>query len=80
METFNGLVLLWQLAFVASIITFFYGQWKNSWFSMFISFITFLPIAYYFNGAENGWRVLAIIPFLLLLFVFVFWKKSHSKK
>jgi hypothetical protein len=80
METFNGLVLLWQLAFVASIITLLYSLWKKSWFSMFMSSITFLPIAYYFNGAENGWRVLAIIPFLLLLVTIVFWKRSPSKK
>jgi ABC-type polysaccharide/polyol phosphate export permease len=78
METFNLIVFIWQISLVVSILTFFYGIFKKSWVSLLISFITFIPIAYYFNGVENSWRLVALIPLLLLLLTFVFWKKQKS--
>ncbi|MEN2766090.1 hypothetical protein [Ornithinibacillus xuwenensis] len=59
MGTFNWIVFLWQISLMISVITLLYGIFKKSWVSLLISFITSIPIAYYLNGAENGWRLLA---------------------
>ncbi|PLR75383.1 hypothetical protein CU633_21380 [Bacillus sp. V3-13] len=61
MNTFNGVVFLWQLSFLTSIIAFVFGIMKMSWISMIISFFTFLLIAYYFFGANNGWRLVFLL-------------------
>jgi hypothetical protein len=76
MGMFNWIVFLWQISLVISIITFLYGIFKKSWVSLLISFITSIPIAYYFNGAENDWRLVALTPIFLLMLTFVFWKKQ----
>jgi len=46
---------------------------------MLISFITALPIAYYFIGAENYLRMVAIIiPIVLLVLTVFLFKKSKN--
>jgi hypothetical protein len=80
MNTFNWVVLLWQVSFVLSVITFLYGLFKKSWISMLICLVTFLPVAYFFNGANNVWRLVTLIPIILLLLSFVLWKKPNLKK
>jgi phosphoglycerol transferase MdoB-like AlkP superfamily enzyme len=72
--TFNWIVLLWQASFAVSVITLLYGLFKRSWVSMIVSFITSLPVAYYFNGSENGWRLVALIPVVLLIMTIYFWR------
>jgi ABC-type polysaccharide/polyol phosphate export permease len=80
LDTFNLIVFLWQVSLVVSVISFCYGLFKRSWVSMLISFLTFLPIAYYFNGARNEWRLVALIPILVLIITTTFWwnqRNSH---
>lgn len=76
METFNWTVFLWQVSFVISVVTLLYGLYKKSWISMLVSFITSLPVAYYFLGANNAWKLVAIIPVILLVLTVVLYKKG----
>ncbi len=76
METFNWTVFLWQVSFIISLIALLYGIFKRSWVSMLVSFITSLPVAYYFLGANNAWKLVAIIPVILLVLTVVFYKKG----
>ncbi|WP_174734309.1 hypothetical protein [Mesobacillus harenae] len=69
-------VLLWQASFVLSIVALFYGFVSKSWIALVVSSVAFLPIAYYFAGAENALQLVALTPVLLLAAAFVFWKKS----
>ncbi|MCA1033184.1 hypothetical protein LCL90_00960 [Bacillus infantis] len=70
------IVVLWQISFLLCVVTLLVGLFKKSWLSMFISFITSLPIAYYFLGAENSWRLVALAPIFSLLLTFVFWRNK----
>jgi hypothetical protein len=76
--TFNWIVFLWQVSLGISIITFLFGLFKRSWVSMLISFVTFLPIAYYFLGAENEWKLVGFIPLLMLILTIVFWRSKKK--
>ena len=79
MGTFSFIVFLWQVSFGIFIITFFLGLILKKWFFMLISFITALPIAYYFIGAENYLRMVAIIiPIVLLVLTVFLFKKSKN--
>ncbi|WP_430787490.1 hypothetical protein VBD025_16600 [Virgibacillus flavescens] len=78
MDTFNWIVFLWQVSFIVSIITFLYGIFKGSWVCLLISTVTFLPIAYYFNGANNGFRLIALIPILIVVLAIITWRKTRK--
>lgn len=80
LDTFNMIGLLWQVSLVVSLFTFLSGLFSRSWVSMFICFITFLPVAYYFNGAENNWRLVAFMPIVLLIITYIFWKTTLKKR
>ncbi len=80
MDTFNVLILIWQISLAVSIVTFLFGIYLKSWVSLLISFICSIPIACYFYGAENGWRLISFIPIFLLLLVVVFRKRRLSKR
>ncbi|WP_052353686.1 hypothetical protein [Neobacillus jeddahensis] len=79
MNTFNWIVFLWQVSFGVSIIAFLFGVFKRSWVSMLISFVTFLPISFYFLGAENGLKLVGFIPILLLILTLVFWRSKKRE-
>jgi glycerol-3-phosphate acyltransferase PlsY len=76
MGVFRVIAVLWQISLIICIITLLHGLFKKSSVSLLISFITSIPIAYYFNGAENAWRMVALVPVLLLLLAFVFWRNK----
>ncbi|WP_075981794.1 hypothetical protein [Bacillus massilinigeriensis] len=76
MENFNVIVFLWRVSFFVFIFAFLIGFTKKSWMIMLISFIASLPIAYYFFGAENAWRLVSLIPFLLLCLTIYYWKRN----
>lgn len=78
MSIFNLVGFLWQVTVVVSLIAFLYGLINRSWVSMLISFITSLPFAYYLNGAENVWRLVALTPIVLLSITFYFWKMRRK--
>ncbi|UOQ87188.1 hypothetical protein [Gracilibacillus salinarum] len=66
MNSFTLTVFLWQICLVLSIVMVLFGLFKKSWLFMLISMFTSLPIAYYFSGANNGWKMVAAIPFSCL--------------
>lgn len=79
MEDFNWILLFWRASFFIAIITFIIGLFKRSWIFMFISTVTFLPVAYYFLGAVNAWRLVGYTLFLLLLLTVLFWLLKKRK-
>ena len=73
------MLLLWQLSLFISIGTLIVGVGKKSWVFLLISTITFIPIAYYFSGANNAWKYVGWTPVILLVLTILFWfisKKS----
>ena len=73
------LLLLWQLSLFVSILTLLVGVVKKSWVFLLISTITFIPIAYYFSGANNAWKYVGLIPAILFVFTILFWFISKKK-
>lgn len=80
MSTFNLVGFLWQVSVVVALIAFLYGLMNRSWVSMLISFTTSLPFAYYLNGAENVWRLVALTPIALLSITIYFWKMRRKHR
>ena len=80
MSTFNLVGFLWQVSVVMALIAFLYGLMNRSSGSMLISFITSLPFAYYLNGAENVWRLVALTPIVLLSITLYFWKMERKHR
>jgi hypothetical protein len=76
LDTFNWIVFLWQVSFGVLIIAFLFGLFKRSWVPMLINFVTFLPVSYYFLGAENGLKLIGFIPILSLILTVVFWRSK----
>ena len=73
------MLLLWYASFLTSIITLVFGISRRSWLFMLISTITFIPIAYYFFGANNAWKYVGFTPIILLILdslLLVFRKKN----
>jgi len=75
MGTFQLFVLLWQVSAALSLLTFIAGVFFRSWKWMAASFVTALPIAYYFLGAGNAWKLVGCLPILLLIASGLLWKK-----
>ncbi|MBD8027456.1 hypothetical protein H9636_12405 [Ureibacillus sp. Re31] len=67
------MVLLWQLSLFISMVTLILGIEKKSWILLLISTITFLPIAYYFSGANDVWKFVGITPIILLILTILMW-------
>ena len=80
MSTFNLVGFLWQVSVVVALIAFLYSLMNRSWVCMLISFTTSLPFAYYLNGAENVWRLIALTPIALLSITFYFWKMRRKHR
>ena len=77
------MLLLWQLSLFVSIVTLLVGVVKKSWVFLLISTITFIPIAYYFLGANNAWKYVGLTPVILLVLTILIWfisKKIRSIK
>lgn len=67
------MLLLWYASFLTSMITLAFGISRRSWLFMLISTITFIPIAYYFFGANNAFKYVGLIPIAFLLLTVFFW-------
>lgn len=80
METFNVIVFLWRLSFFVFIVAFLMGLVKRSWGMMVISAVASLPIAYYFFGAENAFKLVALVPFLAILLAILFKYKGKAAR
>lgn len=58
------------------------GMAKRSSIALLMSTLTSLPIAFYFLGAENAWRLVGFMPFALLILTVFIWllnKKTFFK-
>lgn len=73
------MVLLWQLSLFVSIVTLLMGVAKTSWVYLLISTITFIPIAYYFSGANNAWKYVGLTPVILLVLTILIWFINKKK-
>jgi len=76
------MLILWYLSLFVSIVAFMVGIAKKSWVILLISTITFIPIAYYFSGANNSWQYVGLTPIMLLVLTLLIWitnKKNHIK-
>ena len=67
------MLILWQLSLFVSIVALIVGVSKLSWIYLLISTITFLPIAYYFLGANNAWKYVGLTPIILLVLTIIIW-------
>lgn len=65
------MLILWYLSLFVSIVALMVGIAKKSWVTLLISTITFIPIAYYFSGANNAWKYVGLTPFMLLILTIV---------
>ncbi|WP_160327637.1 hypothetical protein, partial [Sporosarcina koreensis] len=74
----NLIVVLWQSALIISFLSFFFGLFTKSKTSLLISFFTSLPIAYYFFGANNAFKLIALFPIITLLIIYLFYR--HEKR
>ena len=59
---FYWIGLIFWLLIGASIFLFIWGLWKKSWKALFISGIALIPSSLYFLGAENGLRIIILVP------------------
>ncbi|WP_075618612.1 hypothetical protein [Paenisporosarcina indica] len=73
------MLFLWSLSFVVSIVALIVGVAKKSWIYLLISTITFLPIAYYFSGANNTWKYVGLTPIVLLVLTIFIWLFNKKK-
>jgi len=73
------MLLLWQLSLFVSTATLLVGVVKTSWIFLLISTITFIPIAYYFSGANNVWKYVGLTPIILLFLTIFIWFISKKK-
>ncbi len=60
----------------AAFFLFIYGLWKKSWQALLISGIAFLLPMLYFGGAENWFRLLALVP--LIPFVLAYYTRKRA--
>lgn len=74
------ILFLWRLSFFISIICLFLGAVKRSWLLLLISTITFLPIAYYFLGAVNYFKLIGFVPVILFSLAILFWFLKGNRK
>jgi len=68
------MLILWNLSLFVSIVALMVGVAKKSWIYLLISTITFLPIAYYFSGANNAWRYVGLTPIVLFVLTIIIWR------
>lgn len=73
------IVALWQASLIISFLSFFFGLFTNSKTSLLISFITFLPIAYYFFGANNAFKLVALFSFVPLVIMYLFYRHERRR-
>lgn len=74
MEFYWAGFIFWSLIIIA-ISLLGYGLWRKSWKALIVSGIVFFPPMLYFSGAENWFRLLALIP--LVPFVLAYYLKKY---
>ncbi|MGN7386322.1 hypothetical protein [Sporosarcina sp. SAFN-015] len=75
----NLIVALWQASLVISFLSFFFGLFTKSKTSLLISFLTSLPIAYYFLGANNAFKLMALFSVFPLVIMYLFYRHERRR-
>ncbi|MBB4825215.1 drug/metabolite transporter (DMT)-like permease [Sporosarcina luteola] len=70
--------VLFQAALIISILLFFFGLLTRQKPALLLSAISFLPISYYFWGAGNAFKLIALLPIVSLLVAFLMYQKERS--
>ena len=73
---FYWIGLIFWLLIGASIFLFIWGLWKKSWKALFISGIALIPSSLYFLGAENGLRIIILVP--LVCFFLAYYTRKRA--
>ncbi|MDA5107032.1 MULTISPECIES: hypothetical protein [Brevibacillus] len=75
----NLIVFLWWMSGILSLGVLFFAIIAQSVLWTLISGALFLPIAYYFGGAENAFRFIGLIPLIHIVLACVFfWMKKRN--
>ena len=69
----NLIVVLWQVSLIISFLLFFFGLFTKSKTSLLMSFFTSLPIAWYFFGTNNAFKLIALFPTIPLILIYLFY-------
>ncbi|MGG0887117.1 MULTISPECIES: hypothetical protein [Brevibacillus] len=76
----NLIVFLWWMSGILSFGVLFFAIVAQSWVLSLISAVLFLPIAYYFGGAENAYQLIGLFPLLHIVLAVVFsWRKKRRR-
>ncbi|ANB58562.1 putative membrane protein [Anoxybacillus sp. B7M1] len=67
--------LLFWLLMGFSVFFLMLGLMKNRRIHFVFSALLFLPVAYYFRGAENAWKFMMFYPLIPILLAIFFVKK-----
>ncbi|MCM3710408.1 hypothetical protein [Sporosarcina luteola] len=73
------IVALWQASLIISFLSFFFGLFTKSKTSLLISFFTSLPIALYFFGANNAFKLVALFPVIPLVIMYLFHRYERRR-
>ena len=76
----NPFIVLWWASGIFSVVVFLHALHKRSWVWMLVSALFFLPIAYYFGGAENAFALIGLIPLVHLALAILFFGKNIRSK
>ncbi|NGQ94223.1 hypothetical protein G3578_03420 [Brevibacillus sp. SYP-B805] len=75
----NLIIFLWWMSGILSIGVLFLAIVAQSSALSLISAVLFLPIAYYFIGAENAFQLIGLFPLLQIVLAGVFfWKRNTT--
>ena len=72
-------VIIMATFIIVSTATLLVCVVKTSWIFLLISTITFIPITYYFSGANNAWKYVGLTPVILLFLTIFIWFISKKK-
>ncbi|MCM3744876.1 hypothetical protein M3193_12055 [Sporosarcina luteola] len=73
------IVALWQASLIISVLSFLFGLLTKSKTSLLISFFTSLPIAYYFFGANNALKLVALFSVVPLVIKYLFYRHERRR-
>lgn len=73
------MLTLWYLSLVISIVSLGAGIIKKSWIFLLISAVSFIPVAWYFSGANNGLKYVGLMPLILLVLSGMVWLAGRKK-
>lgn len=75
----NLIIFLWWMSGILSFGVLFFAIVAKSWALSLTSAALFLPIAYYFGGAENAFQLIGLFPLVhIVLAAVFFWKKRRK--